>query len=88
MQPQIGPLAGSKALSQGYFRSGTDLLERLRGASDGFSDDDYASSKDDRKSVDGYCVNYGSGAISLSSKNRPVWLFPRLRLSFMHLVTP
>ena len=36
----------------------------------GYSDADYASCKDDRKSVTGYCFNYGSGAISWSAKKQ------------------
>ncbi len=36
----------------------------------GFSDADYATCTDDRKSVAGYCFNYGSAAISWSSKKQ------------------
>ena len=44
------------------------LLAELRGTLD--SDADYASCKDDSKSVTGYCFSYGSGAISWPAKKQ------------------
>ena len=49
---------------------GINYLRNCEAPLTGYSDADYASCKDDRKSVNGYCFNYGSGAISWSAKTQ------------------
>ena len=69
---------------QAHWQAAKRVLRYLRGTHDvglsfwrasrahliGFSDADYATCKDDRNSVAGYCFNYGSAAISWSSKKQ------------------
>ena len=71
-------------LGQAHWQAAKHVLRYLRGTLDvgqtfwrasrahltGFSDYDYATCKDDHKSVAGYCFNYGSAAISYSSKKQ------------------
>ena len=66
------------------WQSAKHLLRYLRGTEDvgitywrnceahwtGYTDADYASCKDDRQSVTGYCFSYGSGGISWSAKKQ------------------
>ena len=70
--------------NQAHWQTATHVLRYLRGTEDvgitywrdceahltGYSDADYASCEDDRKSVTGYCFNYGSVAIFWSAKKQ------------------
>lgn len=67
-----------------HWKAAKHVLRYLRGTSDvgltysktnvtgltGFTDADYASCKDDRKSVTGFCFNLGSAAVSWLSKKQ------------------
>ena len=67
-----------------HWQAAKHVLRYLRGTEDvgitywrnceahltGYSDTDYASCKDDRKSVTGYCFSYGSGGISWSAEKQ------------------
>ena len=67
-----------------HWQGSNHVLQYLRGTEDvgitywrnceahltGYSDADYASCKDVRKSLTGYCFNYGSGAFSWSAKKQ------------------